>query len=57
MININCIISDCVFENNGKCTLTHVSTPSEVYNPQCIYFRPQDGENRKSKSKTWPQWS
>jgi hypothetical protein len=57
VININCIISDCVFENNGKCTLTHVSTPSEVYNPQCIYFRPQDGENRKSKSKTWPQWS
>ncbi len=42
MININCIINDCIFEKDGKCTLTHVSTPSNVYNPQCIYFRPTD---------------
>ena len=42
MININCTINDCIFENDGKCTLTHVSTPSNIYNPECIYFRPED---------------
>lgn len=52
MININCIITDCIFENDGKCTLTHVSTPSEVYNPQCIYFRPKDEENKKTRLET-----
>lgn len=45
MISINCIINDCIFENDGKCTLTHVSTPSSVYNPECIYFRPTDKKN------------
>ncbi len=42
MININCTLNDCIFECDGKCTLTHVSTPSNIYNPECIYFRPKD---------------
>ncbi|SKC92508.1 hypothetical protein SAMN02194393_05498 [Maledivibacter halophilus] len=45
MININCTIHNCIFEKDGKCTLTHVSTPSNVYNPECIYFRPKYESN------------
>lgn len=40
MLNINCILNKCIFCENGKCTLTHVSAPSNIYNPECIYFRP-----------------
>lgn len=41
MFDINCIINDCLFCENGKCTLTHVSTPSNVFNPDCVYYRPK----------------
>ncbi len=42
MFNINCIDSKCIFENEGKCTLTHISSPSNYYNPDCLYFRPKE---------------
>ncbi|WIF94072.1 hypothetical protein [Caminicella sporogenes] len=41
MLNINCTINNCLFCKNGNCTLTHVSSPSNIYNPDCIYFRPK----------------
>lgn len=42
MLDINCTINDCIFEVEGKCTLTHASTPSSYLNNECIYFRPND---------------
>ncbi len=42
MLDINCIINDCIFEVYGKCTLTHASTPSNYLHNECIYFRPND---------------
>ncbi len=44
MFNINCTNNKCLFENEGKCTLTHVSTPSEFFDPDCFYFRPKDND-------------
>ncbi|MCT4606054.1 MAG: hypothetical protein N4A64_08095 [Marinisporobacter sp.] len=41
MININCSLP-CFFENDGKCTLTHVISLSSTPHPKCIYFTPKD---------------
>ncbi len=53
MININCTLNDCIFECEGKCTLTHVSTPSNIYNPECIYFRPKDEIKPEKSEEVW----
>jgi len=55
MFNINCTIQDCIFCENGKCTLTHVSAPSNIYNPECIYFRPK--KNNKKQFYNYNEFS
>lgn len=42
MTNINCSAS-CVHENNGKCTLNHVSISSSYtgIEADCAYFEPK----------------
>ena len=42
MFNINCTINNCLFCENGNCTLTHVSSPSNFFSPDCFYFRPKN---------------
>lgn len=51
MTNINCSAS-CSHENNGKCTLNHVSITANVigYGTDCAYFSP-----RMDNSITPPQ--
>jgi len=41
MININCTLN-CFFENEGKCTLTHVSSISSTPHPSCLFFEPKN---------------
>jgi len=41
MININCTLN-CFFENDGKCTLTHVSSISSTPHPACLHFEPKN---------------
>ncbi len=41
MININCNLN-CFYENDGKCTLTHVSSISATPHPTCLNFEPKN---------------
>jgi hypothetical protein len=43
MTNINCS-AECIHENNGKCTLNHVSITQNVmgFNTDCAYFTPRN---------------
>ncbi|MFZ5966084.1 MAG: hypothetical protein ACOYVK_02745 [Bacillota bacterium] len=50
MTNINCSL-DCFFENDGKCTLTHVSIVSSTPHPQCVYYQAKIRENLKAEEK------
>ncbi|QEK12964.1 hydroxymyristoyl-ACP dehydratase [Crassaminicella thermophila] len=47
MININCCLP-CFYENDGKCTLTHITSLSSTPHPQCVYFVPKE-QNIKAK--------
>lgn len=51
MTNINCS-AECIHENNGKCTLNHVSITQNVmgFDTDCAYFTP-----RNTISKTPPE--
>jgi hypothetical protein len=42
MTNINCS-AECIHENNGKCTLNHVSITQNVmgFDTDCAYFTPR----------------
>lgn len=53
MININCNL-DCFYENDGKCTLTHVSSLSSTPHPSCLNYQPKKNKNPESKNKTEP---
>ncbi|MEW9122829.1 MAG: hypothetical protein AB2421_08965 [Thermotaleaceae bacterium] len=37
MMNINCSLQ-CFFQNDGKCTLTHIRTVSTTPHPQCVHY-------------------
>lgn len=37
MMNINCSLN-CIFQNDGKCTLTHIRTASSTPHPKCVYY-------------------
>jgi len=51
MLDINCTINNCIFQVDGKCTLTHASTPSNYLHNDCIYFHPKENtlENIKDE--------
>ena len=42
MMNINCSLN-CFFQNDGKCTLTHIRTASSTPHPECVYFMEKPG--------------
>ncbi|MTI54494.1 hydroxymyristoyl-ACP dehydratase [Geosporobacter ferrireducens] len=37
MMNINCSLN-CFFQNDGKCTLTHIRTASSTPHPECLHY-------------------
>ncbi|WP_176762011.1 hypothetical protein [Natronincola ferrireducens] len=49
MLTIYCNHS-CVYENEGMCTLTHVTSVSELTNKSCVYFK-RKGEDMKKTTK------
>lgn len=52
MMNINCS-EKCVYEENGKCTLTHVTPLSSLFTTQadCAYFLPKQLSEKKFPHK------
>jgi hypothetical protein len=50
MTNINCS-ADCVYENNGKCTLNHISISSSFtgLGADCAYFEPKEKNIKKDE--------
>ncbi|WP_176431420.1 hypothetical protein [Anaerovirgula multivorans] len=46
MITIFCN-HPCVYENEGVCTLTHVTSASELSNKSCTYFKKKGEEHKK----------
>jgi hypothetical protein len=51
MMNINCS-EKCIYEENGKCTLNHVTPLSNLFSTQadCAYFNPKE-INKKAPQK------
>ncbi|SES90242.1 hypothetical protein SAMN05660297_00919 [Natronincola peptidivorans] len=47
MLTINCT-HPCVYENEGICTLTHVTSVSEPNNKNCAYFKKKGDASKKS---------
>ncbi|MBA1336661.1 MAG: hypothetical protein HPY66_3096 [Firmicutes bacterium] len=50
MTNINCSES-CVYQENGKCQLTHVSIISGITGHKCAYFQEKKPTEDDFKSK------
>lgn len=53
MTNINCS-ANCNHENNGKCTLNHISISSNFtgIGADCAYFEPRQNRNDNQKNNT-----
>ncbi|WP_144414700.1 hydroxymyristoyl-ACP dehydratase [Clostridium aceticum] len=47
MITIFCNHS-CVYENEGTCTLTHITSASELSDRSCAYYKQKGDETKKS---------
>ncbi|ARE86158.1 hydroxymyristoyl-ACP dehydratase [Clostridium formicaceticum] len=47
MITIFCNHS-CLYENEGICTLTHVTSVSELSDKSCAYYKEKENEIKKS---------
>jgi hypothetical protein len=49
MTNINCSVN-CNHENNGKCTLNHISISSNLtgIGADCAYFEPRQRQGESS---------
>lgn len=52
MTNINCSES-CVYEDNGKCSLTHVGPLSSlsIIGTDCAYFAPKNSNIKRAPLK------
>lgn len=46
MMNINCSL-DCIYECDGKCGLTHITSSSSTPHETCIYYRPKKHLHKK----------
>jgi len=40
----------CVYEDEGICTLTHVTSVSELSNKSCVYFKTKEEIKKKSNN-------
>jgi hypothetical protein len=40
MVNINCSLG-CIYEEDGKCNLTHIAFSSSTPHAECMYFIPK----------------
>lgn len=50
MITINCN-NQCLYENDGLCTLTHVTSVSEATERSCAYFKSKVEPSQKNETK------
>ncbi|KAB3530022.1 hydroxymyristoyl-ACP dehydratase [Alkaliphilus serpentinus] len=49
MMTIHCT-SNCLYQQEGQCTLTHVTSISEASNKSCAYFKNKESPLKKEKS-------
>ncbi|SCZ06903.1 hypothetical protein [Alkaliphilus peptidifermentans] len=44
MMTIHCTTNACIYENDGQCTLTHVTSVTNPIDKSCAYFKEKKKE-------------
>lgn len=53
MIIIQCI-NPCLYEEEGQCTLTHVTSVIDPKREDCVYFREKNQAGRNQSNRNLP---
>ncbi|HHY91044.1 MAG TPA: hydroxymyristoyl-ACP dehydratase [Clostridiales bacterium] len=54
-MNINCSLN-CLFEQDGKCTMTHITSQISTPHPSCVHFTPKPSPKKQANREKNEPW-